>query len=72
MEFAAVQIHYVCGNAELAENCLPKVVEDESGLYVLRIERRMRLYPQQLESLSARMSVSLSLGLFSANKEWIL
>nr|CAB3266529.1 msx2-interacting protein [Phallusia mammillata] len=56
MEFAAVQIHYVCGNSELAESGLPKHVEDESGLCVLRIARRMRLYPAQLGTLSSRMA----------------
>jgi len=54
---ASVQIHHVSGDCQLARVALPKSLDKETGLAMLRIERRMRLQPQQLEGIATRMTV---------------
>ena len=57
---AAVQMHYLAGNAQLAELSLPQIpVHGMGGVPPpLRISQRMRLEPSQLEGVIRRMQVS--------------
>lgn len=52
---AAVQLHFLSGNANLAKSSLPVPVEQHTP--VLRIDKRMRLEQTQLEGVERRMQV---------------
>lgn len=55
---AAVQMHFVYGNRQVAQDSLPMNAE---GTIPLRIAQRMRLEPAQIEGVARKMQVSLSL-----------
>lgn len=54
-ESAAVQLHFLSGNVQLAKNSLPGLGEGQSPS--LRIAQRMRLEQTQLEGVQRRMQV---------------
>ena len=54
-ESAAVQLHFLSGNVQLAKSSLPGSGEGRSP--ALRIAQRMRLEPTQLEGVQRRMQV---------------
>ena len=54
-ESAAVQLHFLSGNAQLAKSSLPGLGEGQSP--ALRIAQRMRLEQTQLEGVQRRMQV---------------
>ena len=58
-ESAAVQLHFLSGNVQLAKNSLPGSGEGRSPS--LRIAQRMRLEQTQLEGVQRRMQVGLNL-----------
>lgn len=60
---AAVQLHFVSGNTVLAQRSLPP----PEGGSLLRIVQRMRLEASQLDSVARRMTVSISVFIFSDN-----
>ena len=71
---AAVQMHYLAGNAHLAELSLPQLpVQGMGGVPPpLRISQRMRLEPSQLEGVIRRMQVSFLTGIGNfAFKAWV-
>lgn len=51
---AAVQMHFVFGNAQVADDSLPRNVD---GTIPLRIAQRMRLEQTQLEGVARKMQV---------------
>ena len=55
-ESAAVQLHFLSGNVQLAKSSLPGSGEGQSP--ALRIAQRMRLEQTQLESVQRRMQVT--------------
>ena len=54
-ESAAVQLHFLSGNVQLAKSSLPGLGEGQSP--ALRIAQRMRLEPTQLEGVQRRIQV---------------
>ena len=54
-ESAAVQLHFLSGNVQLAKSSLPGSGEGQSP--ALRIAQRMRLEQTQLEGVQRRMQV---------------
>lgn len=52
---AAVQLHFLSGNVNLAKMSLPQTVEGRTP--ALRIAQRMRLEQTQLEGVERRMQV---------------
>ena len=58
---AAVQMHYVSGNINIARNSLPPITE--GGVSPLRIAQRMRLEPQQLTPLARKIQVCYILNI---------
>ena len=54
-ESAAVQLHFLSGNVQLAKSSLPGLGEGQSP--ALRIAQRMRLEQTQLEGVQRRMQV---------------
>lgn len=56
---AAVQMHFVFGNAKVADDSLPRNVD---GPIPLRIAQRMRLEQTQLEGVARKMQVSEDIG----------
>ena len=56
-ESAAVQLHFLSGNVQLAKGSLPGSGEGRSP--ALRIAQRMRLEQTQLEGVQRRMQVRL-------------
>lgn len=57
---AAVQMHFVFGNAKVADDSLPRNVD---GPIPLRIAQRMRLEQTQLEGVARKMQVSVLMNL---------
>lgn len=57
-ELAAVQMHFVHGNPNIARDSLPLIVDGAS--VPLRISQRMRLEQTQLEGVARKMEVSHS------------
>ena len=54
---AAVQLHFLSGNGNLAKVSLPQVVDQRTP--ALRIVQRMRLEPSQLEGVERRIQVGV-------------
>lgn len=65
---AAVQLHFLSGNAGLAKQSLPAPVDQRTP--VLRIDKRMRLEPTQLEGVERRMQVSRQGGREGGRRGW--
>ena len=61
-EQAAVQMHYVCGNRNVAVQALPFLENNSASL---RITQRMRFEPSQLQSLENKIQVTHFIDLFS-------
>ena len=55
-DMAAVQLHFLSGNLQLAKVCLPQPVEQHTPS--LRIAQRMRLEKTQLEGVEKRIQVN--------------
>ena len=55
---AAVQLHFLSGNVQLAKLSLPQPTEQSTP--TLKIAQRMRLEKTQLEGVGRRMQVSRS------------
>ena len=55
---AAVQLHFLSGNVNLAKVSLPQVIDQRTP--ALRIVQRMRLEPSQLEGVERRIQVCYS------------
>lgn len=53
---AAVQLHFLSGNVQLANSSLPPQ-QTERGPPILRISQRMRLEKTQLEGVERRIKV---------------
>ena len=66
---AAVQLHFLSGNLQLAQSCLPG--QGDQHTPVLRISQRMRLEKSQLEGVDRRIQVSLLLLLLWP-KNWLV
>lgn len=58
---AAVQLHFLSGNVQLAKSSLPQ--QPDQAMPVLRISQRMRLEKTQLEGVDRRIQVKASSGL---------
>lgn len=58
-ELAAVQMHFVHGNPNIARDSLPLLVD--GSMPPLRIAQRMRLEQTQLEGVARKMEVSYSM-----------
>ena len=54
---AAVQLHFLSGNVQLADGSLPRGPEQRTP--TLRISQRMRLEKTQLEGVDRRIQVSV-------------
>lgn len=52
---AAVQLHFLNGNVQLAKNSLP--LHTDQPMPILRISQRMRLEKTQLEGVDKRIQV---------------
>ena len=52
---AAVQMHFVTGNPIVAQNALPQILADGTGMRPLKIEQRMRLEQKQLDGVCRKM-----------------
>jgi hypothetical protein len=59
---AAVQIHFVAGDVDVARHALPVL----DGANSLRISQRMRLEPAQLDGVTKKMQVRGSLVVYGA------
>lgn len=56
---AAVQLHFLSGNVQLANSSLPQQTEQKTP--VLRISQRMRLEKTQLDGVDRRIQVCITL-----------
>ncbi len=54
---AAVQLHFLSGNVQLANSSLPQQQQPDQRTPVLRISQRMRLEKSQLEGVDRRIQV---------------
>ena len=54
---AAVQLHFLNGNAQLAKTSLPQ--QTDQPMPILRISQRMRLEKTQLEGVDRRIQVQI-------------
>ena len=58
---AAVQLHFLSGNVQLANSSLPQ--QSEQRTPILRISQRMRLEKNQLEGVDRRIQVYMHTSL---------
>ena len=65
---AAVQLHFLSGNVQLASLSLPQAAEQRTPN--LRISQRMRLENSQLEGVDRRMQVRYVVLLYSSHSEF--
>ena len=56
-DYAAVQLHFLSGNVQLAKLSLPQPAEQHTP--TLKIAQRMRLEKTQLEGVGRRIQVSI-------------
>ena len=70
-DLAAVQLHFLSGNAELAKMSLPPGSDQVTP--TLRIAQRMRLEKSQLEGVERRIQVNIRIvsNLFIENKHYV-